>query len=58
MAHANFARWEKEKPDWWTKKLIKKIPEQVLSKEEMAALISGGRKARRRSSFVELLIEK
>jgi hypothetical protein len=51
--HANFVRWEAEKPVWWTKKLIQKIPEEVLNKEEMARLISGGKKERRRSSFLE-----
>ena len=34
-------------------KKIPDMPEKVLSKEEMDALISGGRKVRRRSSFVE-----
>ena len=49
--HANFAKWEREKPDWWTKKVIRKIPEQVLSKEEMATLLSTGKKERRSSIF-------
>ena len=51
--HANFVRWETEKPAWWTKKLIQKIPEEVLSKDEMARLVSGGKKERRRSSLLE-----
>ena len=55
--HANFVKWETEKPEWWTKKLIQKIPEEVLSKDEMTALISGGKKEkeRRRSSLMEEL---
>jgi hypothetical protein len=51
--HANFVRWETEKPVWWTKKVIQKIPEEVLSKDEMSKLISGGKKERRRSSLLE-----
>ena len=51
--HANFLRWEREKPEWWAKKLIRKIPEQVLSKEEMTKLISGGLKRRKSSVFQE-----
>ncbi len=51
--HANFARWESEKPEWWTKKLIQKIPEQVLSKDEMTALLSGGKKSRKSSILQE-----
>lgn len=50
--HKNFASWEREKPEWWTKKLIQKIPEQVLSKEQMATLLSKGTK-RRRSSLLQ-----
>jgi hypothetical protein len=50
--HGNIARWEKEKPEWYTKKLIQKIPEEVLTKEEIAMLISGGKKAGRRKSSI------
>ena len=49
--HANFLKFEKEKPEWWTTKLINKIPEEVLSKEEINVLISNGRRNRRRSSL-------
>ncbi len=49
----NFAKWEREKPEWWTKKLIQKIPEQVLSKEDMTKLLSEGKRVRRRSSLLE-----
>jgi hypothetical protein len=51
--HANLGRWEKEKPEWYTKKLIQKIPEEVLTKEEMAVLVSGGKRVRRKSSIFE-----
>ena len=51
--HGNIARWEREKPEWYTKKLIQRIPEEVLTKDEMAMLISGGKKERRRSSIFE-----
>jgi hypothetical protein len=51
--HANIAEWEKEKPEWYTKKLIQRIPEEVLTKDEMAMLISGGKKERRKSSIFE-----
>jgi hypothetical protein len=50
--HENFAKWEREKPEWWTKKLIQRIPEQVLTKEEKASLLSGGKK-RRKSTILE-----
>jgi hypothetical protein len=50
--HANFATWENEKPDWWTNGLIQRIPEHVLSKEEMAVFLSRGMK-RRRSSVMQ-----
>jgi hypothetical protein len=51
--HANIAKWEEEKPEWYTKKLIQRIPEEVLTKDEMVMLISGGRKVRRKSSIFE-----
>jgi hypothetical protein len=59
--HANFAKWQRERPDWYTQKLINKIPEEVLSKEEMVMLVSGGNKTKRRRSSlmaeVKLLVE-
>ena len=50
---ANVKKWEKEKPEWWTNKLIQKIPAQVLSKEQMTMLVSKGKKSRRKSSMLE-----
>ena len=44
--NANFAAFEIDKPDFWTKKLVRRIPEEVLSKKEMNTLVSGGRKVR------------
>jgi hypothetical protein len=51
--HANFAKWEADKPAWWTEKLIQKIPEEVLTRDERASLFSGGKKERRGSSLLE-----
>jgi len=44
----NWEKWEEEKPDWWTAKLISKIPSELLP---VAALASMGGEAGRRKSI-------
>jgi hypothetical protein len=53
--HGNIDRWEREKPEWYTKKLVQRIPEEVLTKDELEMLISGGQKVKRKrkSSLLE-----
>jgi hypothetical protein len=47
----NWTRWENEKPDWLTAKLIQKIPDEVFSEEELGRLKHKG--MRRKSSVMQ-----
>ena len=41
----NLAKWEVEKPPFYTKRFVDRIPREVLSPEEIARLIKRGKKA-------------
>ena len=49
--NGNFQRWETEKPDFFTKKFIQKIPDEVFSDADIARLKNQG--LRRKSSIID-----
>ena len=52
----NWAKWNDEKPEWFIRRIIGMIPDDMIPKEALAELKENGRKGRRRSSVAEALI--
>ena len=45
--HANWARWEEEKPEWFTEQIISMVPDEFVSKQGLERL---GSERKRRGS--------
>jgi hypothetical protein len=51
--HANWKRWKVEKPDWFTERFIKKVPDEFIPNDVLNDLNTAAGGSRRRSSVFE-----
>jgi hypothetical protein len=47
---ANWARWNEEKPAWFTEEVIQLVPDEFIPEQDVAALVAAHGGKRRRSS--------
>ena len=51
FTHANWARWKRERPSWFTEEVIQRVPDEFIPVADLAVLNAANGGKRRRSSL-------